>query len=310
MEKQSVDLIIPVYRPDKKFDLLLQRIKKQTIRPDRIILIQTLGEGDSKEKLAQRAADLQGLTICTVTREEYDHGGTRNYGASLSEAEYILFMTQDAVPKDNHLIEALLEGFSGKDTGVVYARQLASEEAGIIERYTREFNYPPADMVKSREDLERLGIKTYFCSNVCAMYKREIYLQLGGFVTKTIFNEDSIMASQIIGAGKKIVYASKARVIHSHKYTYRQQFSRNFDLGVSHRQYREIFRDVPPGTEGVLLVKKTLGYLIKEKKIWLILDLVLQSGFKFLGYKAGCQYEKLPRGLIKKLSMNKAFWKM
>lgn len=56
----------------------------------------------------------------------------------------------------------------------------------LMEQYTRQFNYPEESRVKWLADLPELGIKTYFCSNVCAMYRRELYLQLGGFVQKAI----------------------------------------------------------------------------------------------------------------------------
>ena len=43
-----------------------------------------------------------------------------------------------------------------------------------------------------------MGIKTYFCSNVCAAYKKDIFEKLGGFVDRTIFNEDMIYAGNLI----------------------------------------------------------------------------------------------------------------
>ena len=73
---------------------------------------------------------------------------------------------------------------------VAYARQLPREDCGIIERYTRQFNYPDEGCVKSREDIPRLGIKTFFCSDVCAAYRRDLFEQLGGFESPVIFNED------------------------------------------------------------------------------------------------------------------------
>ena len=42
-----------------------------------------------------------------------------------------------------------------------------------------------------------------------------------------------IYAAAAIQAGYRIAYAAQARVVHSHNYTFRQQFCRNFDLGVS-----------------------------------------------------------------------------
>lgn len=304
-KESLIDVIIPTYKPDEKFDHLIKRLRKQTVKPDHIIIINTEEQYFNQNKYA----DMENVVVIHINKEEFDHGGTRNYGASLSNAQYIMFMTQDAVPADEHLIERLLAPFDNEKVAVSYARQLPTKHAGVIEQYTRTFNYSEEDAMKSKADLKRLGIKTYFCSNVCAAYRRDVYEELGGFVTKTIFNEDMIMASKVIQADYRIAYASKARVVHSHKYSYVQQFTRNFDLAVSQRQYHEIFEALKSETEGKKLVKDTMTYLIDQKKSYLIPDLILQSGFKYLGYKMGSKYEHLPKSLVKKCSMNKSFWK-
>lgn len=84
-----------------------------------------------------------------------------------------------------------------------------TKDCDIIERYTRSFNYPKESSVKTKADLDRLGIKTFFCSNVCAMYRRSIYEKLGGFVKHTIFNEDMIFAGKLIQEGYAIAYVQK-----------------------------------------------------------------------------------------------------
>ncbi len=136
-----------------------------------------------------------------------------------------------------------------------------------MERYTRQFNYPEQPSVKTKADLLRLGIKTYFCSNVCAAYKRDIFEQLGGFVNHTIFNEDMIYAAGVIQAGYAITYAADAKVFHSHNYSGWQQFTRNFDLGVSHVQYPAVFDGVPPEGEGMKLVKKDRRLSCKNRTV-------------------------------------------
>lgn len=102
------------------------------------------------------------------------------------------------------------------------------------------------------------------------MYRKCVYEKMGGFVLHTIFNEDMIMAAHVIREGYKIAYVAQAEVVHAHKYTYRQQFTRNFDLAVSQRQYKEIFDGVKSETEGVRLVKDTMKYLLKNGKWYLI----------------------------------------
>lgn len=304
-QNRSVDVLIPTYKPDQKCVQLVRRLLKQSVAVHRIYLIDT-DTGIFPEELYGIS---DRVLIHRILPEVFDHGGTRNLGAELSDAEILVYMTQDAVPADEYLIERLVEGFEEERVGAVYARQLPSEDCQLIERYTRGFNYPKTSRLKSAEDLPVLGIKTYFCSNVCAAYRRDVYAQMGGFVKKTIFNEDMILAGKMIQNGWNIYYAADAKVIHSHNYNCRQQFHRNFDLAVSQADHPEIFEGVPSEGEGMRLVKDTAVYLIKIKKPWLILSLVWKSGFKYLGYQLGKHYKKLPRWLVLKCTMNPRYWK-
>lgn len=305
-----VDVIIPVYRPEEdKLKGLIEKLNAQTVKPAHVYFMQTLVEGPEDQKVREMLETADHAVITNVKKQEFDHGGTRNQGAALSEAEYMLFMTQDAVPVDEYLIEHMVHAMRNDRVATAYGRQLPDDKVGVIEHYTRQFNYPAESRIKSKEDLPSLGIKTYFCSNVCAMYRRSVYEEMGGFVLHTIFNEDMIMAAGVIQAGYEIAYVAEAAVVHAHKYTYRQQFTRNFDLAVSQRQYREIFDGVKSESEGMRLVKDTMKYLLSHGKWYLIPDLIFQSGFKFMGYRFGKKYDKLPRWLVKKCSMNKAYWR-
>ncbi len=173
------------------------------------------------------------MEVHHIAKKDFDHGGTRRFAAGLSRADILVFMTQDALPADEHLIGRLIKpliensttgaayarqrfaaGLSRADilvfmtqdalpadehligrlikplienstTGAAYARQLPAKDCNFIEKYTRSFNYPEESSVKCRKDIEKYGIKTYFCSNVCAAYDRRIYEKLGGFVPRS-----------------------------------------------------------------------------------------------------------------------------
>ncbi len=302
-----VDLIIPTYLPDQKLDLLLERIRRQNIQPNRILLLNTTVVG--KENVVTPYIEKYGVEVYQIDQKEFDHGGTRDYGARLSNADYIMFMTQDAVPVDSHLVEHLLKAFEeNEQISLCYARQIAGKHGDILEKYTREFNYPNQDIVKGKEDLATMGIKAFFCSDVCAVYKKSVYDALGGFVKKTIFAEDAIMAYYMIMAGYKIKYCNDAKVVHSHNYTYMQQLRRNFDVGVAHCEYDDVFGSVQSVPEGVKLVKQTAKQMFEEKKYLELADLFFASGFKFTGYKLGCHYKWLPKELILKLTSFKPYW--
>ena len=306
---ETVDVIIPVYKPDRGFLTLMERLRAQTVPINRIILMNTeqkyldrLLYGTTLERQAHN------ITVKHLSKREFDHGRTRNLGVKLSDADVFVMMTQDAVPVDESLLERLLARLRQEEAAVSYARQLPTQESGEIERYTRQFNYPDKSCVKSKEDLPRLGIKTFFCSNVCAAYDRATFDRLGGFVNHTIFNEDMLYAAKAVEAGCKIVYAADACVYHSHNYTNRQQFHRNFDLGVSQAEHPEVFARYPSESEGIRMVKGLVAHLRKNGMRNKIPHVIVQSAFKYAGYLCGKHYRSLPRRLVTAMASNKEYF--
>ncbi len=302
----TADVLIPVYRPGDSFKELLGRLKAQSVPVGRIIIMNTEEAYFPKELSERYEGD--GLEVHHLTKAEFDHGGTRDQGMRLSGADVVICMTQDAMPADQELIQNLLKPFEDPQVWAAYARQLPAKDCSEVERYTRSFNYPDKSQVKSSKDLEQMGVKAFFCSNVCAAWRRDKYEALGGFETRTIFNEDMIYAGKLMQKGGKIAYCAGARVIHSHNYSALQQFHRYFDLAVSQTMHPEVFGGVRSESEGMRLVKKSVQYCLKIKKPWLIGTVVTQNAGKFLGYKLGQRYKKLPRGLIKICTMNRSFW--
>ena len=302
---KRIDVMIPTYRPGANLEELLRRLEQQSCPPENIIIMNT----EQQYWDCRLEEQFPRLQVHHLAKEDFDHGGTRDAGARLSKADILVFMTQDALPADNQLLEKLEAALEQESVAAAYARQLPQKDCRLIERYTRSFNYPEKSRIKRLEDLPRLGIKTYFCSNVCAAYNREIYVRSGGFVRHTIFNEDMIYAAGLVKAGYGVAYEAEARVIHSHNYTGRQQLRRNFDLGVSQAQHPEIFRGVPSEGEGLRLIKKTIGFLLRRGKLHLIPALIWQRGCKYLGYLLGKNYRKLPHKWILRLTDSRHYWK-
>lgn len=305
----SVDVIIPTYKPERNFLELMDRLAGQTVSIHRIIIINT--EQKYFERLTY-GTDFSGkyrnVTVRHISKREFDHGRTRNQAVGISDARIFVMMTQDAMPADEFMIEKLIEALKPENAAVAYGRQLADDKCSAAERYTRNFNYPDEKCMKTKEDIERLGIKTFFCSNVCAAYKREIFDALGGFINHTIFNEDMIFAAGAVRAGYGIAYQPEARVYHSHDYSNIEQFKRNFDLGVSQAEHPEVFDGIPSESEGIKLVKKTIAYLKDTKQKKQIPNAIIKSGFKYMGYLAGKNYRRLSAKMIVKFSANREYW--
>ena len=103
--RMKIDVIIPVYKPEKRFLELISRLEKQTLKPNRIIIMNT--EEKYFEQLIYGIRFLetyQNVKVYHVSKREFDHGGTRRMGVKKSSADVFVMMTQDAMPADETLI--------------------------------------------------------------------------------------------------------------------------------------------------------------------------------------------------------------
>ena len=307
----AVDIIIPTYKPDTKFVRLIELLESQSRVVRNIYIINTeKGIWDSCPDAINVCMRFGNIEVTHIGFDEFDHGGTRLRAAQRSDAEFFIMMTQDAIPSDNNLVETLIDTLEqDTDIAVAYARQLPSSGTSETEKYIRKFNYPEQSITKSVNDIERMGIKTFFCSNVCAAYRHDTFDKLGGFVTKTIFNEDMIYAAKAIKAGAKIAYVADARVYHSHNYGCMEQFHRNFDLAVSQANHPEVFSGLKSESEGMRLVKDMAAHLKKVHKLYLFPGFAINCAFRLLGFKLGHNYKKLPKTVVLKFTSNKSYWK-
>lgn len=302
---KGVDVIIPTCKPGHQLELILKKLEQQTYQVSRVIIMNT----EKAYYDESRYEFSGGLKVVHITSEEFDHGKTRHEGILLSDADYCLLMTQDAVPYDEYLVEKLVEAFEEDGVAVAYGRQLPAYDCRMIEQLSRGFNYPAESRIKTVEDIKTMGIKAFFCSDVCAMYDRRVYLEAGGFIRRTIFNEDMIMAHKLLTMGYKVYYKADAQVIHSHNYTNMQQLHRNFDLGVSQTDNPQTFSGISSESEGVKFLLRLSKLLIKGGRIYDIPYLYINSAFRLLGYKLGRNYKRLPMWLVRKCSMNRNYWR-
>lgn len=300
----EISVIIPTLNAENYIDNLLFVLNKQTIKPNEIIVI----DSKSDDRTVEICKTYENVKLVSIDRNKFDHGGTRDIAFRQSKGEIVLFLTQDAMPTDNYYIEKLIKPFKDKSVAMTSGRQIARSNANILEKLTREFNYPSVNNTRSKDDIKSLGIKTFFASDVCSAYRRNEYMAIGGFKTPIIISEDMIIAADLIYANKKIAYVADATVLHSHNYTLKQQFVRNFDTGVVMRIYKSKFENVSARQEGIRMVKFVVKNLFKKGYFIKIFYYCMESGVKLLGNSLGENYEKLSINLILKCTMNKNFW--
>ncbi|TYL43862.1 MULTISPECIES: glycosyltransferase family 2 protein [Dickeya] len=303
----NVNFVVPVYNGGKIWEqcaaALHDCLVAEQLSPQQVLVIDSSSRDNSRDVAAR-----YGFRCRTITSAEFNHGGTRNLGVEMSDGDVVVFLTQDAIPQAD-FIRKIVSAFDDEQVAVAYGRQLPHDDANPLARHARGFNYSTRSYVMGISDKPLYGIKTVFTSNSFAAYRAKVFRRLGGFPSDTILSEDMYLAALAVLAGYRVAYVAEAAVKHSHNYTPVEEFKRYFDIGVFHcdeKWIREEFGGA--GGEGTRFIFSELRYLMKENHYRWIPRACVHNALKIAGYKLGQHYQKIPQGLIRKLSMHKRFW--
>jgi rhamnosyltransferase len=298
-------IIIPTYNAQEFLPTLLASLNAQTLKSFELIIIDSSSTDDTC-KIAKQYTD----NLIVIPQNEFDHGGTRAKAASMAQGDILIYLTQDALPFDAYTLENLIKVFEDESVGAAYGRQLSYADTNLFGKHLREFNYPDKTVVRSKEDIKKYGIKTAQLSNSFAAYRKDLLLEIGNFKNDLILGEDVYAGAKMILAGYKLVYTADAKVYHSHSYTVLQEFKRYFDIGVFHRCEEWILQEFGKAEgEGMRYIKSELNYLFQNGAWYLLPEWFARNGMKYLGYKLGQNYEKLPMRMVRKMSMHHRWWK-
>jgi rhamnosyltransferase len=276
-----INIVIPTFNGQDYLEDLLPSLKTQSIQSYPIIVDSSSTDDTSKLATQYEAR------LLTVSRNDFNHGKTRNLGIFHAKSEIVVLLTQDALPADEFCLENLVKPLQDPQIVASFGRQVPRPDASPTENFTRIFNYPETPNVKGREDLPELGIKTFFFSNVCSAIKTKEFKELGGFPENIIMFEDLIFAAKAILKGYKIAYVPEARVWHSHNFSLIQQFRRYQDAGISLRNNAWLFEHAKANREGVEFLKQQIIYLLKKRQYHCIPYAITESIFKYIGFWLG-----------------------
>jgi rhamnosyltransferase len=298
-----VSVIIPTLEAERYVERITRQLAVQTMAPDEVLVIDS-GSRDGTVAAFREA----GVRVVEVTRETFHHGRVRNLGWSEARGEFLVFMTQDAVPADRRCLEKLISPLLRGRASASFARQMPAPDATPLESFARRANYPEESRTVDASHVSTLGTRAYFFSNSFSAVRRDALEGLGGFPTHTIMNEDMLFAARLLRSGQKIAYVADALVEHSHRYSLAQTFKRYFDIGVVFEQARQELCDLPLGRDGRRYVGKLLTHLASEGHYHWIPAAIAESIAKLAGVSLGRRYRRLPLSWTRHLSMHPHYW--
>lgn len=229
----KASVVIPVKNGGELLGRVLDVVLAQrTDWPFELLVIDSGSRDGSPRRVRER-----GVRLHAIPPAEFGHGRTRNLGAGLTEGEFIVFLTQDALPADEHWLTRLVAAAGlSPDTAGAFGRHLAHPDGGpAIDRELREFfqGFGEQPNVVRMDDPERYRRDEayrqflHFFSNNNACLRRAVWQRFP--LPEVDFAEDQLWARTVIEAGYAKVYAPDACVHHSHTLGVFESYRRAFD---------------------------------------------------------------------------------
>lgn len=282
----NIDIICPLYNAEKDIEGLHKSLLKQkNVKINEIKYVLTESKDNTEEKLKKL-----NINFKKIKKEEFSHGLTRENEAFGSKADIIVFITQDIkIVRDDWLYN-LTKDIANGEVDACYSKQLCDNNT--IEKYTRECNYPKESKIVSKEDIEKLGLKTFFFSDAASAIKRDTFVKLNGYDhKKLVINEDMYIAYKLITNGYKIKYCADSEVIHSHVFTLKQYYDRYKDTGKFFKE-NSYLNNYKVNQAGGSMAKYVLKRAWQDKNWSVLFKYIPNMAARFIGMKVGKNIER------------------
>lgn len=223
----ETSILIPTKNGAEDIGACLAAIYSQKwTRPFEVIVVDS-GSTDTTLEIAR----CYPVRIEQIPPETFHHARTRNYAAGLATGEFLVFVSQDAIPASDTWLGTMISNFSDRAIGAAYGRQLPRHGSTLERQETLDAVYGGERVVKDPSRGQECGFRYYHFSSVNSAIRREVW-QATRFPDDLKVYEDLGISKRILDAGWKIVYEPRAVVYHSHNHTTVELFKRYFDGGV------------------------------------------------------------------------------
>lgn len=274
----KIAIICPLYNAESYIHDLNKDILNQKLNTEESleILYALTKSSDRSEEILKEL----NCNYCVIDPSEFSHSRTREMMAKRSTGDIIVFISQDIKIKNNLWLKNLINPIINGECEASFSRQIGEDNS--IEKYTREKNYPEESRIVCKEDIDRLGILTFFYSDASSAVSAEVYNELNAYDgKKLIINEDMYFAHKLIHAGYRIKYCTDSEVYHSHEFTFKKLYNRYFDTGVFFKE-NPYFLEYKSNESGFVLAKYVFKRAVEEKNIGVILKLLPNFGVRFI----------------------------
>lgn len=229
----DVSIVIPTKNGGELFEQVLRKVFEQKTKYEYEVICVDSGSTDNTINIIKKFP----CKLYQISPEEFGHGKTRNYGASKGTGEFIVFITQDALPVDENWLENFIDAMKIDEEvaggfgihkpypgcNVLDQRDITLHFKGFGDKNTIYYMDDPVRY--QTEEGYRHFLAFFSDNNSClrrSIWEKHPYPDVD-------FSEDQIWAKRMIELGYKKVYCPTAAVYHSHNYPLKTYFKRYYD---------------------------------------------------------------------------------
>jgi rhamnosyltransferase len=273
-------VLIPTRNPGPGIERVLQATFDQ--RPGFPFEVVIVDSGSTQTDLA--AMQRFPVHVHQIAPAEFGHGRTRDLLASLARGRVLMYLSQDAEPASPDWMATLVAVLADPKVAGAYARQIPRPDADPLIRFFLAKTYGSGPVRRRMQHDGPPRINDIFFSNVSSALRRDVWERVP--FRDVIMSEDQYWAYDALSAGYEVAYEPAARVYHSHNYSLRTLFRRNWQSAAS---LRGLIADSPSA-----IARRGLGYILEEalflvregRARWLPYMLVYEAT-KSLGFAMG-----------------------
>lgn len=231
----DVSIVIPTKNGGRLLDKVLDRVFKQETEYEYEVICVDSGSSDDTISIIKKYP----CKLYEIPPQEFGHGKTRNFGASKGSGEYIVFITQDAMPASKKWLQNFIDAMKA-DPEIVggFGIHYTYPDCNIIDKrdlaqHFKNFGSDNTIFQLTDENRERYETEEayrhflVFFSDNNSCVRRDIFEKYP--YDDVDFAEDQIWARKMIEMGYKKLYCPFAPVYHSHNFKLTAYFQRYYD---------------------------------------------------------------------------------
>jgi len=229
--------------------------KQKNIGSFEFIIADTYSTDGSWEFLKNVQGKMYNVQLFQIKPKDFGHGKTRNELIKKAKGKIIVFISQDIKINDNLWLYHLIKPLENPKIGASFCRQIPYPDANIYDKFFYSRAYPNKDRIINGVGDLKFDPDTIFFSMVSAATKKNLLIK-HPFVKGRDASIDQWFAKAVIEEGYKIQYVASTAVYHSHNYSLKELFKRNFYSGQSLIGF--------PKDNFLESIYSVLGYLARE----------------------------------------------